>query len=236
MVFKMSQEFPTTSLDITEDFHILCSAYINICYSILKAKTYNWLPNTHTHTHTHTWPATTTNKKQLSTSHRLLRVIWLAPTLVACTKFWPLWVIKTTTFCWHRTGCGDTCRLWSNEGIFLVLASVQQTAQNPTPWQDWGLSELHIPHAQYTPPAFLLPLPVSGHLSRGFSVPPTKRAYSALHPQAFSECSPLDFQRSSVVGVGESHSWACSLQLHLHWPNFPSGQFPPRWWWKRQWQ
>ena len=140
---------------------------------------------------------------------------------------------KNQSFCWHRTGCGDTCRLWSNEGIFLVLASVQQTAQKPTPWQDWGLSELHIPHALYTPPAFLLLLPVSGHLSRGFSVPPTKRAYSALHPQAFSECSPQDFQRSSVVGVGESHSWACSLQLHLHWPNCPSGQFPPRWWWKR---
>ena len=58
--FKMSQEFPTASLDITEDFQILHSAYVYICYSILKAKTYNWLPNTHhttphhTHTHTHT--------------------------------------------------------------------------------------------------------------------------------------------------------------------------------------
>ena len=66
----MTQEFPTASLDITEDFHILHSAYVYICYSILKAKTYNWLPNTHTHT-----PATTTNKKQLVTSHRLLMVI-----------------------------------------------------------------------------------------------------------------------------------------------------------------
>ena len=50
MAFKMSQAFPTASLDITEDFHILQSAYVYICYSILKAKTYNWLPNTHTHT------------------------------------------------------------------------------------------------------------------------------------------------------------------------------------------
>ena len=49
MAFKMSQEFPTASLDITEDFHILHIAYVYICYSILKAKTYNWLPNTHTH-------------------------------------------------------------------------------------------------------------------------------------------------------------------------------------------
>ena len=31
---------------------------------------------------------------------------------------------------------------------------------------------------------FLILLPVSGHLSRGFTVPPTKRAYSALHPSA----------------------------------------------------
>ena len=51
MAFKMSQEFPIASLDITEDFHILHSAYVYICYSILKAKAYNWLPNTHTHTH-----------------------------------------------------------------------------------------------------------------------------------------------------------------------------------------
>ena len=51
--------------------------------------------------------------------------------------------------------------------------------------------------------AFLMPfprlLPVSGHLSRGFTVPSTKRAYSALHPQALTECSPLDFRRSSVL-------------------------------------
>ena len=48
MAFKMPQKFPTASLDITEDFHILHSAYVYICYSILKAKTYNWLPHTHT--------------------------------------------------------------------------------------------------------------------------------------------------------------------------------------------
>ena len=55
-------------------------------------------------------------------------------------------------------------------------------------------------------PAFLMPflllLPVSGHLSRGFTVPPTKRAYSALHPHALTECSPLDFQRSSIINWG----------------------------------
>ena len=93
MAFKMSHEFPTASMDITEDFYILHSAYVYIYYSILKAKTDNWLPNTHTHTHTHT-PATTTNKKQLGTSHRLLIVISLAQTLLSCAKFRPLRVIK----------------------------------------------------------------------------------------------------------------------------------------------
>ena len=41
MAFKMSQEFPTASLDITEGFHILHSAYLYICYSIRKAETHN---------------------------------------------------------------------------------------------------------------------------------------------------------------------------------------------------
>ena len=85
----MSQEFPTASVDITEDFHILHSAYIYICNSILKAKTYNWLPNTHTHT-----TATTTNEKQLGTLHLLLMVISLAQKLLSSAKFRPLRVIK----------------------------------------------------------------------------------------------------------------------------------------------
>ena len=88
MACKMSQEFPTASLDVTEDFHILHSAYIYICYSIIRAETYNWLPNTHTR------PSTTTNKKQLGTSHLLLMVISLAQKLLSCAKFQPLRVIK----------------------------------------------------------------------------------------------------------------------------------------------
>ena len=67
MAFKMSQEFPTASMDITEDFHILHSAYVYICYSILKAKTYNWLPNTQTHRHTHTH----THQQQLQTKRHV---------------------------------------------------------------------------------------------------------------------------------------------------------------------
>ena len=76
-----------------QNIFIFCwhSAYVYICYSILKAKTYNWLPNTHTHTHA---PATTTNKRQLGTVDRLLMVIWLAQTLLSCAKFWLLRVLK----------------------------------------------------------------------------------------------------------------------------------------------
>ena len=59
MAFKISQEFPSASLDITEDFHILHSVYVYICYSILKTKIYNWHYK-HTHTHTH-------NQQQLQT-------------------------------------------------------------------------------------------------------------------------------------------------------------------------
>ena len=99
----MTQELPTASLDITEDFHILHSAYVYICYSILKAKTYSWLPNTYTHMR----PATTKNKKQLGTSHLLLMVISLAQTLISCAKFRPLRVIKdiillTLDWLWGR--------------------------------------------------------------------------------------------------------------------------------------
>ena len=119
MAFKMSQEFLTTSLDITDDFHILHSAYVLICYAILKAKTYNWLPNTHTHTHT--WPATTTNKKQLGTSHLLLMVISLAQTLLSYAKFRPLRVIKKEdiillTLDW-QWGCLTALLQWKNVSL-----------------------------------------------------------------------------------------------------------------------
>ena len=87
MAFKMSQEFPT------EDFHILHSAYVYICYSIHTHTHTRARAHTHTHTHTHTWPATTTNKKQLGTSHLLLMAVSLAQMLISSAKFRPLRVI-----------------------------------------------------------------------------------------------------------------------------------------------
>ena len=60
------------------------------------------------------------------------------------------------------------------------------------------LSELHVPHRQCLTgisDAF------SGHLTRGFTVPPTKRAESALHLRALTERSPLNFRRSSIAAT-----------------------------------
>ena len=101
-------------------------------------------------------------------------------------------------------GCGDARRLCSNKGMFQAFTLVWQTAQNGCLHKT---GETYYQSCMYPTdnawPAFLmlflLLLPVSGHLSRGFTVPPTKRTYSALHPQALTECSPLDFQRSSVT-------------------------------------
>ena len=65
MAFKMSQEFPTASLNTAEDFQILPSAYVDICYSILKQK-HTTGSLTHTHTHTH---MTINNYKQKASGH-----------------------------------------------------------------------------------------------------------------------------------------------------------------------
>ena len=51
------------------------------------------------------------------------------------------------------TGCGDTHRLCSNEGMFQACALVWQTAQNGRLHKTGGtysvsLSELHVPHRQ----------------------------------------------------------------------------------------
>ena len=108
-------------------------------------------------------------------------------------------------FCRHWThGCGDARRLCSIEGMFQAFALVWQTAQNGRLHKTGGTNYQSCMYPTDSAwPAFLmlllLLLPVSGHLSRGFTVPPTKCAYSALHPQALTECSPLDFRRSSIT-------------------------------------
>ena len=95
--------------------------------------------------------------------------------------------------------------------MFIAFALVWQTAQNGRFHKTGGTcyqSCLYTTNSAW--PAFLKPflllLPVSGHLSHGFTVPPTKHAYSALHPQALTECNPLDFQRSSIYTHTHTHT------------------------------
>ena len=164
MAFKMSQEFPTASLDIKIFIFYWHRAYI--CYSILKTKTYNWLPNTHTHTHT-----SNSNYKQKATGH----VISLANGHFTCAKFRPLRVTETEIIL--LTASGDARRLWSNEGTFQAFALVWQTAQNGRLHKTGGTyyqSCMYPTNSAW--PAFVMPflllLPVSAHLPRGFTAPP----------------------------------------------------------------
>ena len=76
----MSQEFLIASTDITEDFQILRSAYVSICYSILKAKIYNWCPNTRT----------SNNYKQKATGH--ITSLANGEPRFSCAEFWLLQV------------------------------------------------------------------------------------------------------------------------------------------------
>ena len=83
---------------------------------------------------------------------------------------------------------------------------------NPTKaffkWLRWFgkghlLSELHVPHEQCLTGFFCF---FYQHLA---SSPQQKRAYSALHPQALTECSPLDFRSSD--GENNNHSLLTNL-------------------------
>ena len=87
--------------------------------------------------------------------------------------------------------------------MFQAFTLVWQTVQNRRLHKTGGTCyQSCMDPADSAWPAFLMPflllLPGSGNLCRGFTVSPTKHAYSVLHPQALTECSPLDFQRSSI--------------------------------------
>ena len=126
------------------------------------------------------------------------------------------------------TPAGDARRLCSNEGMFQAFSLVWQTAQNGRLHKTKGTyyqSCMYPTDSAW--PAFLMPFlllsPASGHLSRGFTVPPTKRAYSALHPQALTECSPLEFRRSSIT---KQNYGTCSFNFSRHTRSIPcEGEF-----------
>ena len=54
MAFKMSQEFPTASLDITDDFHIFYTVLTYTFVIPFSKQKHSTGSLTHTHTHTHT--------------------------------------------------------------------------------------------------------------------------------------------------------------------------------------
>ena len=67
MAFKKSQEFPTASLDITEDFHILLTQCLRIHLLFHPQRKNIQLAHTHTHPHPHT--GNSNNYNQKATGH-----------------------------------------------------------------------------------------------------------------------------------------------------------------------
>ena len=98
----------------------------------------------------HIWPATTTNRKQLNTSHLLLMVISLAQTLLSRAKFRQLRVIKkdiillTLDWLWGRPQA-----LLQRRNVSSVHVGLANGTKR-TPSQNWGtlLSEMHVPLQQ----------------------------------------------------------------------------------------
>ena len=86
---------------------------------------------------------------------------------------------------------------------------VKGTNRTPSHDSRYLLSKLQVPHAQCFKAFFHL-LQVSCHRSRGFNVPPQqKRAYSALHPQALTECSPwISEDRLLTIFTTSGNAWA----------------------------
>ena len=184
MAFKMSQEFPTASLDI----FIFCTMLTFVIPSSKQKHTTGSL------THTH---MTSNNYKQKATGH--------VTSLGHFTGSDAPFVCKIPTALSNKKDIIFLTldRLCSSEEMFQVFSLVWQTAQNGRLHKTRGTyyhSCMYPTDSAWL--AFLMPfpllLPVSGNLSRGFTVPPTKHAYSALHPQALTECVPLDFRKSSI--------------------------------------
>ena len=169
--------------------------------NILKAKTYNWLPNTHTHRHTHTHTRNSNNYKQKATGH----VISLANGHFTCAKFRPLRVTETEIIL--LTASGDARRLWSNEGMYVWSVrwfSKRHKTDASTNLEDPTIRAACTPQTVLGRHFWCLFCFFNQYLAIFTAISvysQQKRAYSALHPQALTECSPLDFRRSSIVAV-----------------------------------
>ena len=89
-----------------------------------------------------------------------------------CSRYFNIFegLIEIILFCWHWTGSGDARMLWFNEDMFQAFALV---------WQTDAFTKL----GERTIRAACTPRTVPD------------RHFTALHPQALTECSPLDFRR-----------------------------------------
>ena len=137
----MSQVFLTASFDITDDFHILHSAYKVTYTFVIPSLKQKFTTGSLTHTHT-----TINNYKQKATGH----VTSLANGHFTGSEAPFVCEIPTALSKKNWTGCGEACRLCSNEGMFQAFTLVWQTAQNRRLYKKWGnlLSELHVSHRQ----------------------------------------------------------------------------------------
>ena len=132
---------------------------------------------------------THTPQQQLQTKsiwarpHRLLMVIWLAQSLLSCAKFRPLRVIKNIILLTLDWTVGMPAGFVPAKACFKLSSWFGKRHKTD------AFTKLGNPLSEpQCLPGIVLPIP--GHLSRGFTVSATKRAYSALHPQALTECSP----------------------------------------------
>ena len=143
-------------------------------------------------------------------SHLLLMVISLAQSFLSWAKFQQLWVIsKIYNFADIGLAVGmPACFAPTKECFNFKHSRWFGKRHKIDAFTKLGEPTIRVACTpQTTWPAFLiiltpflLLLPVSGHLSHSFTAPPTKCAYSVLHLQALTECSPLDFWRSSITG------------------------------------
>ena len=200
MALKVSQEFPTASLDITEDFHILLTQCLRIHLFFHPQSKNIQMTHTHAHAHAHTHArarASADNSniyKQKATGHvtsfangyltgsdaPFVRKI---PTASSDKKKKELILLTLDWLC-------------GRPQTLIQRRHVNGTKRTPS--QNWGnlLSELQVPHEHCVTGisdafffSFLLLLllyfiflPVSVHLHHGFTVPSTKACLLCATP------------------------------------------------------
>ena len=179
MAFKKSQEFPTASLDITEDFHILLTQCLRIHLLFHPQRKNIQLAHTHTHPHPHT--GNSNNYNQKATGH----VTSLANGHLTDSESPFVCEIPTASSNKIRDNFADTGLAVRTPADFDPTKACKRHKTD-------AFTKLGEPtiRAACTPRtvAFLMPfllllfLPVSIHLGHGLTVPPTKACLLCVTP------------------------------------------------------